>query len=220
MLATLTGSTRSSEMRRFEPYSAASARRSAGLFARATMRAYASHEYANVSRSPNSMSSSHSLRRVSRSPIVRRLPPLRECRDDVEDDWGRVWRELRQREDLPADAPWSKELERVLRRNALPGNLRDLQRLAVLCMAWWASPDPDASIRAALAEWQRFTSTQERASSGFGEGSRTDRIRWFRVRLAQWAKQQHGTWAAAAEALGCDEKTLRQDAAVVDGGDE
>lgn len=35
-------------------------------------------------------------------------------------------------------------------------------------------------------------------------------------RLAQWAKEQHGTWAAAAEALGCDEKTLRQDAALVD----
>jgi hypothetical protein len=39
MLATAAGSTRSSEMRRSEPYSAASSRRSAGLFARATMQA-------------------------------------------------------------------------------------------------------------------------------------------------------------------------------------
>lgn len=44
MLATSAGSTRSAEMRRFEPYSAASARRSAGFLVRATMRAYASHE--------------------------------------------------------------------------------------------------------------------------------------------------------------------------------
>ncbi|MCA9560233.1 MAG: sigma-54-dependent Fis family transcriptional regulator [Myxococcales bacterium] len=144
------------------------------------------------------------------------VPPLRDCRDDVEDDWGRVWRELRQRDDFPADAPWSKELERALRRNALPGNLRDLQRLAVLCMAWWTSTDPSAGIRAALAEWQRFTSSSAPVTGDYGEGSRTDRIRWFRARLAQWAKDQHGTWSAAAEALGCDEKTLRQDAALVD----
>lgn len=144
------------------------------------------------------------------------VPPLRECRDDVEDDWGRVWSELRQRDDLPPDAPWSKELEATLRASALPGNLRDLQRLAVLCMAWWAPADPTASIRAALAEWHRFPTTSAPVLGDYGEGSRADRIRWFRGRLAHWAKQQHRTWAAAAEALGCDEKTLRQDTALVE----
>ncbi|MEO0605910.1 MAG: sigma 54-interacting transcriptional regulator [Myxococcota bacterium] len=140
------------------------------------------------------------------------VPPLRECSDDVEPDWERVWGELRRRDDLPAEAPWSKELDRALRRNALPGNLRDLQRLAVLIMAWWASSDPHTSIRTALSEWHRFTPDPTLVGGGYGKGTRTDRIRWFRAGLAQWAKEQHGTWAAAAEALGCDEKTLRQDA--------
>ncbi len=148
------------------------------------------------------------------------VPPLRECRDDLEEDWARVWRELRQREDLPAEAPWSHELERALRRHPLPGNLRDLQRLAVLCMAWWASSDPSAGIRMALGEWQRLSSTPVPENDGFGEGSRMDRIRWFRGRLAHWAKEQHGTWAAAAAALACDEKTVRMDAASVEAADE
>ena len=30
------------------------------------------------------------------------VPPLRHCREDLADDWSRVWRELRQREDLPS----------------------------------------------------------------------------------------------------------------------
>ena len=139
------------------------------------------------------------------------IPPLRECRDDLHDDWDRVWRELRQRDDLPRDAPWSPELERVLHRHALSGNLRDLQRLAVLTMAWWSEAEPNAGLRSALPEWERRQAPSA-ASDSLGKGSRTERIHWFRQQLARWAKAQHGTWAAAATALDCDEKTLRQDA--------
>jgi DNA-binding NtrC family response regulator len=146
------------------------------------------------------------------------VPPLRECREDLKDDWGRVWRELRQRDDLPHEAPWSTEIERVLHRHALPGNLRDLQRLAVLTMAWWSEIDPSGGLRSALREWERWSAAPIASNGHFGEGTRTERIRWFRQRLAQWAKEQHGTWAAAAAALGCDEKTLRQDAPEGDGG--
>ncbi len=145
------------------------------------------------------------------------VPPLCECRDDVKDDWGRVWRELRQRVDLPPEPPWSPALERALHGHALSGNLRDLQRLAVLTMAWWSEAEPSAGVRTALREWERW-SVPTPASSTFGAGSRTERIRWFRRQLAQWAKELHGTWAAAAAALACDEKTLRQDAP--DAGDD
>lgn len=144
------------------------------------------------------------------------VPSLRECRKDVRDDWGRVWRELRQREDLPEEAPWFADLEKALEHHALPGNLRDLQRLAVLCMAWWSKPDPRTGMRDALKEWARWSVVPEIEGAGFGDGSRTDRIHWFRTRLAQWAKQQHGTWASASKALACDEKTLRQDAGHVE----
>lgn len=49
-----------------------------------------------------------------------------------------------------------------------------------------------------------------------GEGTRTELIRWFRQQLAKCSKEHHGTWAAAAVALGCDEKTLREDSTVPD----
>jgi hypothetical protein len=87
-------------------------------------------------------------------------------------------------------------------------------------MAWWVSSDPSAGIRTALGEWQRLASTPVPENGGFGEGSRMDRIRWFRGRLAHWAKEQHGTWAAAAAALACDEKTVRMDAASAESADE
>ena len=128
----------------------------------------------------------------------------------------KVWRELRQRQDLPEDAPWTPRLARVLGQHPLPGNLRDLQRLAVLLMAWWGDTDEEAAVDRAVEEWSQWTSGTAPMDAEFGTGSRNDRIKWFRARLALWAKDVHETWTAAGEALGCDEKTLRQDAALLD----
>ncbi|TXI92607.1 MAG: hypothetical protein E6Q30_05385 [Aquabacterium sp.] len=82
----------------------------------------------------------------------------------------------------------------------------------MLTIAWWSDSDSSAGLRSALREWKRWSAPPVESNERFGEGTRTDRIRWFRQQLAQVAKQQHGTWAAAAAALACDEKTLRQDA--------
>lgn len=139
------------------------------------------------------------------------VPPLRECREDCKDDWHRVWQESRQREDIPADAPWTPEIEHSLQHSLLMGNLRDLQRLAVLCMAWWSPSDQKLDVASALNEWLRFNINDDSESSDLGEGTRKARIRWFRDRLANWAKERYGTWSAAAKALDCDEKTLRLD---------
>lgn len=147
------------------------------------------------------------------------VPSLRECREDLQDDWGRVWRELRQRDDLPSGAPWSADLERVLQGHSLAGNLRDLQRLAALAMAWWTDGNPEGGLRTAVREWERW-SAPAADSVQFGAGTRGERVRWFREQLALWAKGQHGTWAAAASALGCDEKTLRNDVVGRVTGDE
>ena len=146
------------------------------------------------------------------SHLAVEVPPLRECREDIADDWQRVWCELREQERLPRDAPWTPGLERALVRHGLPGNLRDLQRLAVLLMAWWCRQDVDRSIAAALSEWVEWTGATPPDVDVFGAGTRSERVLWFRARLAKWAKAQYGTWMAAADALGCDEKTLRQDA--------
>ena len=148
------------------------------------------------------------------SHLAVEVPPLRECREDIADDWRRVWCELRQQERLPPDAPWTPGLEHALARHGLPGNLRDLQRLAVLLMAWWSRQDVNRSIAGALSEWAEWTVATPADVDVFGAGTRRERVRWFQARLAKWAKERHGTWASAADALGCDERTLRQDASL------
>jgi transcriptional regulator with AAA-type ATPase domain len=133
------------------------------------------------------------------------LPPLRECVADLEEDWRRVWLET----GFPGDAPWSPTLERALSESTLPRNLRDLQRLAaILVSTRREGPWPISLQRKALEEWRIVGAN---ALGAFGNGSRKERINWFRKRLAHWAKERWGTWEAAAVELNCDESTLRTD---------
>ncbi|MBU3695593.1 sigma-54 dependent transcriptional regulator [Dechloromonas sp.] len=139
------------------------------------------------------------------------IPPLRECLEDVQGDWGKVWRECRQGGNVPFDPPWSEEIRTCLEQSQLPGNLRDLQRLAVLVMAWCPDGFTQAGLRSALDEWTRWILSPAQEGLTLGQGTRANRIDWFCSKLAMWAKDQYGTWKAAAEALDCDEKTLRSD---------
>lgn len=148
------------------------------------------------------------------SHLIVTLPPLRDCREDLPDDWARVWHELRTTTETPADAPDRPELLDAMAEHPLPGNLRDLQRLAVLITAWWRGHTETDAINRALSGWRSAHKPMEDDgdSQVWGSGSRRERIRQFRRRLALRAKAQHGTWRQAAKALGCDERTLREDA--------
>lgn len=144
------------------------------------------------------------------SHLTVEFPPLRECPEDLAEDWRRVWREVNFARS--GHAPWSDELERVLLSSDLTRNLRDLQRLAALIVAHlpngaWTSKHIDAALR----DWSDAR-TQNISEFGFGDGSRNERLKWFRRRLAIWAKSRFGTWSEAARYLKCDEKTLREDA--------
>ena len=146
------------------------------------------------------------------SHLIVTIPSLRECREDLKDDWCRVWREVRRSEEFPDEAPWCSEIERVLQSHPLPGNLRDLQRLAALVMAWWSDADVDRGILSAVQEWERVSVVPREGDGSFGAGTYQDRVRWFKQKLARWAKERYGTWKSAAKALQCDEKTLRANA--------
>ena len=149
------------------------------------------------------------------SHLVVRVPALRECREDLRDDWRRVWRELRRDERLPAEAPWTGEIEQALVGDLLSGNLRDLQRLALLVAACTGGrTEHAAAIVEAVREWQDrpWGTGATGVPPELGTGSRKERVRGFQRRLAVWARETWGTWSAAAVALDCDEKTLRQDA--------
>lgn len=144
------------------------------------------------------------------SHLVVSIPPLRECQDDLREDWQRVWGEICLVGDMPTEAPWSDELEKAMQESGLPGNLRDLQRLGYLLMAWLPGMFQEQALGFALSEWD-IGVVEEPADSRFGKGSRNERIRWFRKELAVWAKGQFGTWEKAAMSLLCNEKTLRDD---------
>ena len=146
------------------------------------------------------------------SQLIATVPPLRECGEDLEDDWRRVWQELRRSEALPEEAPTPSVILKELRQSRLPGNLRDLQRLAALVMAWLPQAAPQAAAEAAVSEWLSTLPLVTRPSGGaeLESGTWDGLTRGYQAELARRAKQKHGTWARAAAALSCDESTLRR----------
>jgi len=147
--------------------------------------------------------------------LVVTIPPLRECREDLLADWQAVWRELRAEANIEAEAPSDAALLKAIEHNALPGNFRDLQRLALLCMAWGVHTGCTKSVvSTVLREWQESRMDEDLcAETRYFTGSREERGRAFHRELALWAKTQYGTWRRAAAALKCNEKTLRSDSA-------
>ena len=142
------------------------------------------------------------------SHLIVEMPPLRDCREDLEMDWQRVWQELRIDESLPVLPPYNKALKQLFQTYPLPGNLRDLQRLAFLTMAWWREIQGDKALDTALEEWQKSQIISP-STEKFGQGDYTERVNWFKKRLADWVYQQQGSWKKAAKFLDCHERTLR-----------
>lgn len=143
------------------------------------------------------------------------IPPLRDCRADVRDDWERVWREARASEDIAARAPWTEAIERALSSDALPGNLRDLQRLALLLLAHGTT---SSGTERALGEWAemqgRVADAEQADGSGavddvLPDGSWDELVARYQGRLAAAARRKHGTFKKAAEILRVNERTLR-----------
>jgi transcriptional regulator with PAS, ATPase and Fis domain len=141
------------------------------------------------------------------------IPPLRECREDIQVDWQNVWDEVSSDEMYPIQAPESEFLYQSLAINNLNGNLRDLQKLAVLIMAYWEK-DPEITLKKAIDIWQseREDSTASTTPVLSKSLTRGEHIKRFTKELSLTAKERYGTWKKAADALQCDEKTLRHDA--------
>lgn len=150
------------------------------------------------------------------SLLLVEIPPLRTCREDLKDDFSRVWRELRGQQDLSAEPPWSSAIEEALRDDPLSGNLRDLQRLALLIMAHRGSTAASFSVEAAL---RAFRGLQERLQEidaasqdrllqeGDTWDSASDRAH---QRIASEARARYGTALGAAKALQVSDRTLRK----------
>jgi len=140
--------------------------------------------------------------------LIVEIPPLRQCREDLISDWEIVWSECRRSDSIPEYAPITAELEKQLKSNLLTGNMRDLQKLAILIMAWYGEKDEMDAVNMGLEEWVRWGRMDEIASE-FGEGSWGDRTKWFQHRMAKWAKEYFGNLDSAATALKCSTKSLK-----------
>lgn len=136
------------------------------------------------------------------------LPPLRECREDLLDDWRRVWKSTCL-DSSPKEAPEDKCLIDFLKKSILPGNFRNLQSVAYQIIAW----DGKKSIEEILAEISfedvKKSEFDIAAFPEFENKSWQEATKFFHKALAKYACKKYKTQADAADALGCSSKTLQ-----------
>lgn len=141
--------------------------------------------------------------------LIVEIPPLRLCREDIQADWQRVWQECRMSECIPEKAPQCTRLDEIFDNHCFSGNLRDLQRLAVLVMVWLGEKPEQEAINNAIKEWERWERV-ENTDLDFGNGSWQERTAWFQKKMANWAIQNFGNTKKAANLLKCSERTLTE----------
>jgi transcriptional regulator with AAA-type ATPase domain len=151
--------------------------------------------------------------RVSMLTIT--IPPLRACREDILSDWQRIWQEVNVNPNLPVEAPVSNELIQFFYSAYLPGNLRDLKKLAYMTCAFLSSQTTESAISSSLASLGEPVIQGDSPDTrfAFGDLSKTTKdelTKAFNKEFATAAKKQFGTWVKAAEALKVDQKTLQK----------
>lgn len=140
--------------------------------------------------------------------LIVEIPPLRSCREDLIADWQAVWSECRRSEATPESAPVTEKLNQLFESHLLSGNMRDLQRLAVLIMAWLGSQSENEAVNMAVEEWNKWSASDSKDSQ-LGHGTWDDRTKWFQGRLASWAISEYGDLTEASKVLKCSDRTLR-----------
>lgn len=137
------------------------------------------------------------------------LPPLRECREDILDDWQKVWNTVKL-DSSPKEAPMDDTLRKFLNTSSLSGNFRSLQMIAYQFVAW-----QDKKTTKEILEEVSFE--EEMPDNQFNEallGNFCD-MSWnaatdhFKRQLAEYACKKYRTQDEAAEKLGCTTKTLQ-----------
>jgi transcriptional regulator with AAA-type ATPase domain len=141
--------------------------------------------------------------------LIVEIPSLRLCREDIESDWQHVWSECRKSQSIPEKAPICPRLLEIFVSNNFSGNLRDLQRLAVLVMVWLREKNAQEAVECAIVEWQRWERSDVE-DFDFGTGTWKERTGWFQEKMANWAIHNFRSAKKAAEFLKCSERTLTE----------
>lgn len=143
------------------------------------------------------------------------IPPLRECRNDILQDWQNVWQEVNINPNLPKEAPISEELVSFFSSAQLVGNLRDLKKLAFMTCAYLSDQSTASALSKSLASLRECSDNSDSLNTNFkfGDLSMTTKdklTKEFNRELAKAAKRQFGTWVKASENLKVDQKTLQK----------
>lgn len=145
--------------------------------------------------------------RISFYKVV--LPPLRECREDIFDDWKEVWKTVRLDSCL-VEAPMNDMLKNFLTTSNLPGNFRSLQTIAYQFIAWQGKKTTKEILDDIF--FDDCSSTNHFNIENFAEFqnlSWSDATRHFQHLLAEYACRKFETQSKAAKKLDCTTKTLQ-----------
>ncbi len=152
------------------------------------------------------------------SVFVLSVPPLRACREDLPAIWRSVWRKIATESGLNPERSGLSEhgaLLAALARHPLPGNLRDLQRVAWHLAAHGLAGDPpDKAVGQALgaldpgvaSDPQQDLTAQLPLSTPLPELLHAQRQAWTAAALAK-AK---GNQSEAARCLGVKRETFKE----------
>ena len=170
--------------------------------------------------------------RISYLPIF--IPPLRNCPEDLHNDWAKQWKIARKEDSLvPEEAPWNKDIEDFLVKSGLPGNFRSLRKLALYWNAWYEKKDFEEikheiefadykpskaltldNVKEMLEENPINVSFTQKVFDvcnfpEFHNISYDEAVKKFKKSFTGWAIKKYGSKENAARELGCNAKTLR-----------
>lgn len=136
------------------------------------------------------------------------LPPLRECREDLLDDWREVWKSTHL-DSSPKEAPEDECLLKFFRKSELPGNFRNLQSVAYQIIAWKGKKTMEEILKEISFENVEKRDFNIADYSEFQNKKWSEATKSFQQSLAEYACKKYGTQGEAAKKLGCTPKTLQ-----------
>ncbi len=143
--------------------------------------------------------------RISRFLVE--LPPIRECQEDLGNFWESAWAGVSAFEAAPQPPP-SEMIVTKIRNLPLPGNFRDLEKIAALLLIEKLEKKSDKeAVEIAIREYQRVESLKQSGAldhhSFFEKGMTLVQMQdSFRVHLWEWALSVYGSSSEAQKALG------------------
>ena len=149
------------------------------------------------------------------------LPPLRQCREERENDWKQIWEQMKfDPKKCPTDAKfmsWLKGLQ-------LWGNYRDLQKIAIHYHNYLTIKESDSQgiltddnnqplsaleyVKAKFEKYNNSISDTEFFTCKIKCGKAADMIKDFQHQLGENRVEKCGSRKEAAKALDVDEKTI------------